>query len=1003
VGLPNFTTFKNLSNVNNLSVLQMKRRRFLQVAGVAGVAAGCSSEAEKWVPVLVPNEELVPGIPTYYASTCRECPAGCGILVKTRESRVIKIEGNPEHPVNRGRLCARGQSALQGLYDPDRVTQPMKRTGGAWQPMTWDAALTEIGQALATAAAAGANRVGLVTGAQNGVVDGLYDRFLAAFRSNRRLRYEAFGMEPLREATRLVFGAAGVPRYDFGAAQYVLSFGADFLETWLSPTEFARGFAASHGYHEGRMSKFVACSPRRGSTAFSADEWHPPKPGTEHILALGIAASIVRQGKARAGGAEADRFRGFLARFDGATVSQATGVSAAVVDRIAAEFADAEPSLAVGGGIAAQHRAATQLEVAAHILNVVAGNVGRTVHVGGASVWDRVSGHGDMMALVAAMNAGEVDVLFVQGGANPAYTLPATAGFAEAFGKVRLKVAFATMVDETAALADIVLPDHHSLESWDAIEPVPGVTSFQQPAMQPVTGSRQAADVLIALAQGQNRSIAPAGVTNAQGLVAAGRRDLNEALRKGVAGAPAAPRGAARTGGDFARLSYDAAPFDESGRLPLMLVPSLLYDGRGANKQMLQELPDPATKLAWQTWVEIHPSSAGDLVNGDVVTVTAGNRTVEALVYVWPGVMPGVVAMPLGQGHTSYGRFARGRGSNPVALLAATATDPSGALAYAQTGVSLTKTGWRPLATTEGSARQHDRGIARLVSYQALHEGHEEHAHDPFTEPEKRAMAAHESAIDAAAALGVYAREHPKWEMAIDLSRCTGCSACVAACYIENNIPAVGEDQVVRSREMSWIRIERYFEGDTAGSDFQVAQIPMLCQHCEDAPCEPVCPVYAAYHTPDGLNGQIYNRCVGTRYCANNCPYKVRYFNFWDYGAPSDPRYAFPGTLHLGLNPDVTVRTKGVMEKCTFCVQRIRHAQNDARVRGRTGLDDGEVVPACAQTCPSDAIVFGNARDPESRVARIKRDERGYVVFGMLNTKPGITYLSRVVHTQESH
>jgi molybdopterin-containing oxidoreductase family iron-sulfur binding subunit len=234
--------------------------------------------------------------------------------------------------------------------------------------------------------------------------------------------------------------------------------------------------------------------------------------------------------------------------------------------------------------------------------------------------------------------------------------------------------------------------------------------------------------------------------------------------------------------------------------------------------------------------------------------------------------------------------------------------------------------------------------------------------------------------------------------MAIDLSRCTGCSACVAACYAENNIPTVGEAQVVRSREMAWIRIERYFEGDTAGSAFQVAQIPMLCQQCADAPGEPVCPVYAAYHTPDGLNGQIYNRCVGTRYCANNCPYKVRYFNWWDYGAPGDPQFAFPGRLQLGLNPDVTVRSKGVMEKCTFCVQRIRHAQNDARVRNRT-LVDGDITPACAQTCPSDAIVFGNARETASRVARIKRDERGYTVFSQLNTKPGITYLSRVVHT----
>ena len=294
------------------------------------------------------------------------------------------------------------------------------------------------------------------------------------------------------------------------------------------------------------------------------------------------------------------------------------------------------------------------------------------------------------------------------------------------------------------------------------------------------------------------------------------------------------------------------------------------------------------------------------------------------------------------------------------------------------------------------------RGIARLAAFTAPAMGHGEHGeHEALTDAEQAAIAAAAASQGTRRDLGEYAAEHPKWEMTIDLSRCTGCSACVAACYAENNIPVVGESQVVRSREMSWIRLERYFEGDTGGTDWQVAQIPMLCQQCANAPCEPVCPVFAAYHTPDGLNGQVYNRCVGTRYCANNCPYKVRYFNWWDYGSPGGERYAFPGTLNWQLNPDVTVRTKGVMEKCTFCVQRIRFAQNDAKVRDRP-LRDGDITPACAQTCPADAITFGNAKDPESRVSRTKQDERGYTVFPQLNTKPAITYLARVVHAGEA-
>jgi len=985
----------------------MKRRKFLQVAGAAtaGVAAGCSNgDTDHWLPYVTPPEDLVPGIPTYYASTCRECSAGCGVLVKTREARVIKLEGNPEHPVNRGRLCARGQAALEGLYDPDRVKQPMKRDGATWHPVSWDDAMAAIGPALGAAATSGPDRVAIVTGGMTGVVDALYDRFLGAFRSKRRLRYEAFALEPVREATRQVFGAATMPRYDFGAARYILSFGADFLETWISPTEFARGFADAHAYHDGKMAKYVACEPRRGMTSFSADEWVPPKPGTEHLLALGIANAIMRQGKAKVAGADADRLRGFLARFDGATVAAATGVDEATINRLATEFASADPSLAVAGGIAGQHRAATQTVVAAHLLNVVAGNVGRTISIPVSSAWDQVGGHTDLTHLVEAMGAGSVDVAFVIG-TNPAFTAADPAAFAAAFDKVRLKVVFATAMDETALLADLVLPDHHALESWDAIDLMPGFTSLVQPAMNPVVDSRQAADVLMALAQANSRTVAPAGVSNARQLVAQGHKDIDVLLQHGMAGTPAAPRGAARLVTDFARLTYEAAAFDGADGLPLVPAPSsTLYDGRGANKPVLQELPDPATKMTWQSWVEVHPATATRLgiATGDIVRVAAGARHADAMVYVWPGVMKDMVSMPIGQGHTAYGRYAKDRGTNPLDLLAATATDPSGALAFSQVKVTLTKTGQRRVpATTEGSARQMGRGIARLVSYTAATSGTIPQREEPFTDAERRSIAAGAEAQHDEAYLGIYGQPQPKWEMTIDLSRCTGCSACVTACYTENNIPTVGEDQVQRGREMSWMRLERYFEGDTDGPDYQVAFTPMLCQQCANAPCEPVCPVYAAYHTPDGLNGQIYNRCVGTRYCANNCPYKVRYFNWWDYGRPGDPKFAFPGTLHIALNPDVTVRTKGVMEKCTFCVQRIRFAQNDARVRNRQ-LADGDITPACAQTCPSEAITFGNAHDPESRVSRLKRDDRGYHVLAELNTRPGITYLARVVHMAQS-
>jgi molybdopterin-containing oxidoreductase family iron-sulfur binding subunit len=999
----------------------MNRRRFLTVLGVTGggaaVLSGCSTDkVEKLIPYVVPPENQVPGIATWYATTCGECPAGCGLHVRVREGRAVKVEGSPDHPVNGGRLCARGQASLQGLYNPDRIRAPMARstTTGAFEPITWDDAVARIATRLGEIDGAGLR---FITGAESGTFGRLVQEWLAAYGSaNGHLAFEPFAYEALRHGGRTVFGIDAPPRYDFAAARCVVSFGADFLETFGSPVAQARGFAASHGYGAAGMGRYVHVEPRMSMTAMSADEWVAPHPGSEALVALAIAHVIVRN---RLAGLprDVDRLRSMLDQYSPDAIAEPTGVAAGTIERLARELT-AVPSLALAGGVGAQHEAAHVTAHAVCVLNYVAGNVGRTVF------FDRDAPrppdtYAEMAALVQDMRDGAVAAVFVHG-ANPAHGTPPALGFAAALGRVPFKVSFARFMDETASECDLVLPDHDPLEQWNDSVPRAGVRALRQPVMRPVFDTRQTGDVLLELAARRTRVPASLGVgTYKEYLQQAWRsvqRDLGdrspfdafwtEALRHGGVWRDVTPRPltlAASAGGAPGTDRWMPA----EGKVTVIAYPSAtLYDGRGANRPWLQELPDPVTKVTWTTWVEIHPETAADygIAEGDIVELTSDAGSLRLPAYLYHGLHRNVVAVPMGQGHTAFGRYAEGRGANVLALLPGTATPFGGVGTYGS--VTLRHTGEHEfLPKTEGVPRQLGRGIARAVPLAELgHEGevaHEGHA-APVPERIEGVLDQWQEGQDKATEYGNYEGEQPRWGMAVDLSRCTGCSACVTACAAENNLPTVGPEQVRRGREMSWIRVERYFEIGERGEPFETRVVPMMCQQCSSAPCESVCPVFAAYHTPDGLNGQVYNRCVGTRYCSNNCPYKVRYFNYFDYQSAADPAFAWPDPLHWLLNPDVTVRSKGVMEKCTFCVQRIRDRQHQAKLQKRERLEDGEILTACEQTCPSEAIVFGDLNDPGSRVARLARDQRQYHVLGDLNTRPAVTYLKKVRNLVEA-
>jgi len=607
------------------------------------------------------------------------------------------------------------------------------------------------------------------------------------------------------------------------------------------------------------------------------------------------------------------------------------------------------------------------------------------VRFGADSAYGKVTPFAEMAALTAAMERGEIELLLIGPGVDPMFTLPGGVKFGDAARKVGMIVSFANQPDETTALAHVVLPDTHWLESWGDYSPREGVIGLMQPTMSPVRDARPIGDTLLRIARAvlaTEEGKGPLPWTTFEEYLKAEWRplvgaDWAAALQQGgawreVAAVPVTTRVTALDAAP-AQLEGDGAGF------ALLPYPSFrLYDGRGGNRAWLQETPDSMTQAVWDAWVEIgaEPARQLGITQGDVVRVTSPHGAVELPAYVSPTLHPRAVAIPIGHRYAAYHvpRYvtAPAGGTSPLALLGPAADPTSGGARFLGVRVTLAKTGTRrPLAILQATHDQHHRELAQHVDLGAAREaalrgGRPEEA-QPTLYPELK---------------------YPgyRWGLAIDVDACVGCQACVVACQAENNVPVVGKAQAAYGRQLHWMRVERWADGepDRPANTF----LPMLCQHCEVAPCEPVCPVFAAYRTEEGLNGQVYNRCVGTRYCGNNCPYHVRRFNwFW---------HEFPAPLDVQLNPDVTVRQLGVMEKCTMCIQRIMAGKDHARDAKRP-VQDGDILTACQQTCPTQAITFGNLKDDKSSVTTLGHSPRAYRSLGELGTRPSVAYLKKVL------
>jgi len=959
------------------------RREFLKVLGVAGAGAAAAAcgppdTGDKLIPYLIPPDDIVPGTSVSYATLLTGAgPEPLAIHAQVRDGRVIKLEGNPSRPTG-GALSALAHSSLQDLYDPDRVPGPRQRTANGLVDATW-----EDGIAAAGAAVAGGSTV-LLTPPAVGSAARFYQEWAAAVGATW-MPWEPLGLEALRTAHGIAFGIDAIPTYEINGSDHIVCFGADFLGTWLAPVEMGARFAAARMPGHGVQARFSFVGPRLSLSGLKADEWIPARAGTEVLVALALAREIA----SRKADGRAARVESVLDPFTLDSVAEAAGIEAEKLRRLADQVATAKAPIALPPGIAAQGPVATDMHLAVILLNYVCGAIGSTVKFDGETVRPRHVPFAAIADLGRRMSAGEIQTLIVAG-VNPAYATPASLGFAEALSKVPNVISLSPHADETTSAAGWILPSHHELESWGDGLLSRDYMALAQPVMQPVFDTRQREDILlqIATAAGAADSFQAADYS---GYLQGVWRELHDRLPAGAPGFDDWWYQALADGGvslavppvtdvapplTAAAANYSfratAAPADFS----LITYPTVqFYDGRGANRPWMQEFPDAVTKAVWNAWVELHPETAGPLgvETGDLVQVRTEAGSVTAPAYVYRGIRPDTLAVPLGQGHAAYGRTAAGRGFNALDLLDGTPDQRSGALAYAGAAATLTATGQRgKLVIMQGSDVDLGREIAELINIDDVPDAME-HEIDLTTLVE--------------AAYDSDPRSPYRWGMAIDLNACTGCGACVTACYSENNLPVVGEDLCDQGREMSWLQIMRYYEDTEEG--FQAVHFPTLCQQCGDAPCEPVCPVYAAYHTPEGLNGQVYNRCVGTRYCANNCPYKVRRFNWFTYERP------YP--LNLQLNPDVTVRSKGVMEKCTFCVQRINRAKLDAKDEGRL-VADGEIQTACMQSCPTQAITFGNLKDPASRVSRMAKGARGYRMLDELNTRPAVTYLKSVTH-----
>lgn len=911
------------------------RRNFLKIMGYSVSAlplTGCIKiPVRKALPYLNKQDTIIPGIANYYASTFGDVP----VLVKTREGRPIKIEGNEKSMTAMGGTSAQAQASVLSLYDSQRFNGPaIEGKSVEWDE--FDASLSQLMQEVS------GEKV-LVTPSLNSPSKIKLINELKQKLGFTHIAYDAYSRSGLAKANQITHGVYTQAEYDFEAANVVISLGADFLGTFGNSVANAKAFSARRNVsHPKGMNKHIHIEDHMSLTGSNAD----------HRFTRSVAD-------------QRDILLGMLAAF-GKYEHSAKAENQSVIKIIMSELG--------------RHRGASLLlsgsndpnvQVLVNALNAAFDNYGKTIFVGNKT-YDVTANDEDMVSLVKRMSAGKVGAVFFAD-VNPVHTYPQSDILVKALEKVRLKVSFALSADETSNNCSFIAPTNHNYESWGDTMVSSTELSLTQPVIQPLFGTRMWTETLMKLAGIEGSYYEYVKSTWA------GKFAWNQTLHDGVAQIyKSRPSSNAFNVNVKNYANKIKNSKDGSGMHIVTYQKYAIGSGEMANNPWLQELPDPITKATWDNYAMVSPSFAKDnkIKSGDVVEVSNGTYKVKLPAVVQPGVAANTVAIAVGYGRKVAGKVAKNLGVN--------------AYPFVQIGETFQNAGSFGQVKRTGEFSQ----LARTQTYQYLGDrsrGDSERdlvRETTYDEYLKNPMAGNEKKFKLAN-VEIYPKHKQdghQWAMAINLTSCTGCSTCIISCNAENNVPVVGKTEITRKRDMHWLRLDRYYRGDD--NEPEVVHQPMLCQHCENAPCENVCPVLATVHSSDGLNQQIYNRCVGTRYCANNCPYKVRRFNWFNYDHSDDIE-------RMVLNPDVSIRSRGVMEKCSMCIQRIQEGKLKAK-RERRPLKDGDIKTACQTACPSGGIVFGDMNDPKSEISKYLADERKFVVLEELNVQPRVNYLTKV-------